>query len=57
MSNVNDMFMTGKLIMQAASKHLTGFTLECGGKSPTYVIFIKQVIQILIYFECKLKHI
>jgi len=27
----------GKIIMQAASQHLTPVTLECGGKSPTYV--------------------
>lgn len=27
----------GKIIMEAASKHLTPVTLECGGKSPVYI--------------------
>ena len=27
----------GKSIMEAASKHMTPVTLECGGKSPTYI--------------------
>lgn len=27
----------GKVIMEAASKHMTPVTLECGGKSPVYV--------------------
>lgn len=29
--------MVGKLIMEAASKHLTPVTLELGGKSPCYI--------------------
>jgi acyl-CoA reductase-like NAD-dependent aldehyde dehydrogenase len=27
----------GKIIMQAAAKYMTPVTLECGGKSPTYI--------------------
>lgn len=29
--------MVGKLIMEAAAKHLTPVTLELGGKSPCYI--------------------
>lgn len=29
--------MIGKIVMQAAAKHMTPVTLECGGKSPVYV--------------------
>jgi len=29
--------MVGKIVMQAAAKHMTPLTLECGGKSPVYV--------------------
>ncbi len=29
--------MVGKLVMEAASRHLTPVTLELGGKSPCYI--------------------
>jgi aldehyde dehydrogenase (NAD+) len=29
--------VVGKIIMQAAAKHMTPVMLECGGKSPTYI--------------------
>ena len=29
--------VVGKIIMQAAAKHMTPVALECGGKSPVYV--------------------
>lgn len=33
----------GRIVMQAASKHLTPVTLELGGKSPTIVIHKKDI--------------
>ena len=42
----------GKIIMAAASKHLTSVTLELGGKSPTFIdhnINIREVVKNLIW--------
>lgn len=42
----------GKIIMEAASKHLTDITLELGGKSPVFIdknINIKEVVRNLVW--------